>query len=72
MKKQVIGICRICGNVEIRPSPCTVAVCGKCYSNPKLVSLIELKSPAQVLRQVQASRHPTVQFESTAIQKVSK
>jgi len=60
---EMIGICQICGSVEIRPSPADVAVCNKCYSNPKLISLVELKSPAEVLRQVANSRHPNVRFE---------
>lgn len=64
MKKEMVGVCRICGNVEIRPSPCDVAVCGECYShNPQLVSIVQLKTPAQVLRQIAGLKHPDLRFE---------
>lgn len=62
MKKEVIGVCEVCGNVEIRPSPCNIAVCQKCYSNPHLVTEVRLKSPAEVMKGIETAKHPTFKF----------
>ena len=62
MKQQMVGICKVCGNVEVRPAPADTAVCWQCYShNPHLVVEVKLQSAGELLKQVE--KHPTFRFE---------
>ena len=64
MKKAMVGICEVCGNIEIRPAPADTAICQKCYShNSHVVLEIKLKTPGEILRQVEVSKHPDFVFE---------
>lgn len=61
MKKKMVGICELCGNIEVRPSPADTAVCQACYNhNPSAIVEVKLKTPSEVLRDME---HPNLTFE---------